>query len=67
MSMRSLESAILRGARRAFANSKLRLKDIQEWNTGEIKPQDGEVTLYILDPGVYVTVKKECDKRKGVE
>lgn len=41
--MATLERAVLAGARAAFNNSKLRMKDIQEWNTGEIKPQDGEV------------------------
>lgn len=64
MSMRSLESAVLAGARATFNNRKLRQKDIQEWSTGGIKPQDDEVTAFVADPGVNVTIKKECDKRK---
>jgi hypothetical protein len=62
--MRSLESVILRGAREVFNYRGLRLKDIQEWSTGDIKPQPGEVTAYVPDPGVNVTIKQEHDKRK---
>ena len=62
--MATIERAVLAGARIGFNNSNLRLKDIREWSSGEIKPQDGEVTQYIPDPGVFVTILKECDKRK---
>lgn len=64
MSMATLERAILAGARIVLKNSKLRLKDIMEWRTAEIKPQNGEVVVHVTDPGVYVAVKTECDKRK---
>lgn len=64
MSMRSLESLILAQAKITFRNSRLRLKDIQEWSSAEIKPQDGEVTAHLENPGVFVTVKKEMDKRR---
>lgn len=65
MSMRTLESAVLYGAREMFNNRKLRLKDIQEWSSGELEPHDGEVAAYVPDPGVWVSVKTECDKRKA--
>lgn len=65
MSMATLERAILAGAKTVFNNPKLRLKDIQEWSSGEIKPHDGEVSVRVPDPGVYVAVKTECDKRKA--
>lgn len=65
MSMATLERVILEGAKIIFKNSKLRLKDIQEWSSGEIKAHDGEVSVYVPYPGVYVAVKVEHDKRKA--
>jgi len=64
MSFASLERAVLASARIFFNNPKLKMDDICEWNTGEIQPQDGEVTSTFIDPGVYVTIKTENDKRK---
>lgn len=63
MSMATLERAILAGAKAVFNNPKLRQKDIQEWSSGEIKEHGGEVSVYVSDPGVYVAVKVEFDKR----
>jgi len=64
MSMATLERAVLAGARVVLNNPKLKLKDILEWSTGEVKTADGEVTVHVPDPGVNVSVKKENDKRK---
>ena len=64
MSIATLERAILAGAKIVFNNPKLKMKDIQEWCSGEIEPHDGEVTVWIPDPGVWVAVKTENDKRK---
>jgi hypothetical protein len=64
MSMKSLEAVILVGARVVFKNAKLRQKDIQEWSSGAIAPHEGEVVEHIPDPGVFVAIKAECDKRK---
>lgn len=63
MSLRSLESAITAEARRFFNNPKLRVKDIQEWSTGELKPQEGEVVGRMPFNGIWVAIKAECDKR----
>ena len=63
MSMATLERAIVASARFKFNNRKLRVKDIQEWSTGKIEPGGMEVTEFIDDPGVWVTIKKEDDKR----
>lgn len=63
MSLRSLESAILGEARVIFKNSRLRLKDIMEWSTGELVPQDGEVVARMPLNEVYVAIKAEHDKR----
>jgi hypothetical protein len=65
MSMRQLESAITSEARRIFNNPKLRVKDLMEWSTGQIKPQDGEVVERMPLNGVYVAIKAECDKRSN--
>lgn len=67
MSMRSLESAITREARVFFNNRKLRVKDLMEWSTGEIKPHEGEVIAKLPLNGVYIAVKTECDKRSNAE
>ena len=64
MSMATLERAILAAAKVGFKNPKLKMKDIQEWCSGEIKPHEGEVVLWIPDPGVFVAIKSENDKRK---
>lgn len=64
MSMASLERAVLSGAKVTFNNPRLRLKDIMEWSTGAIDAQAGEVVAKVPDPGCFVCVKKEMDKRK---
>lgn len=64
MSMQTLERAILAGAKAFFNNPKLRNKDIQEWSSGSLDSQmKDEVVGYIPDPGVWVAIKKENDKR----
>ena len=63
MGMAQLENAILAAAKRHFKNPKLKKKDLLEWSTGEIAAQAGEVTAWIADPGVYVAIKTENDKR----
>lgn len=64
MNMRALESAITSEARRHFNNRTLRVKDLQEWSTGPIKVQAGEVVERLPLNGVYVAIKVEHDKRK---
>ncbi len=63
MSMATLERAVLAGAKHMLNNPKLRMKDIMEWSSAEIAPQDGEIVAYVPDPGVYVAVEKELDCR----
>lgn len=63
MSIHTLERAIWRAAQVTFNNPKLRLKDLREWSTGRIYPEDDEVVEFVEDPGVYVSVLKEHDKR----
>ena len=63
MSMATLERAVLAGTRDVLNNRKLRMKDILEWSTGEIKPQDGEIMVRVPYPGVNVCVAAVMDKR----
>lgn len=63
MSMATLERAILAGARVVLKNPKLRKQDIIEWSTGRCKPEASEVEVRVDDPGVWVCVLKEHDKR----
>ena len=65
MGMRVVERAILSKVREVFNNSKLKLADIQEWSTEEVKTMDDEVTVYLPTIGVHVSVKKTSDKRKS--
>lgn len=67
MSIRALESAITSEARRHFCNSKLRVKDIQEWSSAPIEPHAGEVTAKLPLNGVYVAIKVEHDKRPSAD
>ena len=63
MSVASLERAIVAGAREVLNNKELRVKDLMEWSTGEVKPQEGEVVIFVPALNVYVAVKAEHDKR----
>lgn len=65
MSLATLERAITEEARSILNNRKLRVKDMQEWSTGEVKPQEGEIVIFCPTIGAYAAFKKECDKRKA--
>lgn len=67
MSLRSLESAITYEAREVLDNRSLRVKDLREWRAAEIKPQDGEIVIYLPLNRVFVAVFKHMDKRNRKE
>ena len=67
MSMRSLETAILAELREVVGKRSIRLKDIQEWSTGDVKIQDGETLVILPDLKVNVAVKTECLGKKRAE
>lgn len=58
MSLRTLELEILRELRVVAKDAKLRLKDIQEWSTGKIKPHEGEIVYFLPALKMSVAVKK---------
>lgn len=57
MGMRQLEAKILAEAKIVTGNKKLRQKDIMEWSTGTIQPQEGETLYYLPSLQVNITVK----------
>lgn len=64
MSMATLERAVTAEARTVLKNPKLRVKDLLEWSTGQVKVQTGEVTAFLPELQIHIAVKKEMDKRK---
>jgi hypothetical protein len=64
MSIATLELAILASARTILKNPKLKLADILEWSTGDVKAQDAsEIIVRLPDPGCNICVAKVKDKR----
>ena len=54
MSMAKWEREILRELREVTGERSLRLKDLMEWSTGKLTPQDGEKMVYLPHNGVDV-------------
>jgi hypothetical protein len=57
MGMKQLEAGILRELKTVAKNSKLRQKDIMEWSTCDIKPQEGETLYFLPELKINVAVK----------
>lgn len=62
MGMKQLEAAILVEARDVTKRRSLRQKDILEWSTGDIKPQDGEKVFRLPDLGINVAISSKLVK-----
>lgn len=62
MSFATLEREVLAELKQVAKNSKLRLKDIMEWSTGEIKPQEGETYFFLPNLKVHCCVKLPAKK-----
>lgn len=64
MSLHTLNRAVLAAARVTFHNPKLRSVDILEWSTSNgVNIEADEVTDWASDPGVWIVIKKDKDKR----
>lgn len=63
MGMKELEKVIIEELKETVCNPKLKVKDLLEWSTGNISPQEGEVLITLPKTGVNVCIKKEQDKR----
>lgn len=57
MGMKQLEAAVLAEAKEVTGNKKLRMKDIMEWSTSEVKAQEGEKLYRLPKLGVDIAVK----------
>ena len=57
MSIQSLERAVLAEAKIVTGNKKLRMRDIMEWGTGEVKAQEGETLYRLPELGINIAVK----------
>lgn len=57
MSVASLEKAIVKELRIVAKNEKIKLKDLMEWSTGELKAQEGETLFFLPDLKVHCAVK----------
>lgn len=54
MSMRSLEAEILAELRAVTGKMSLRQKDIMEWSTTKLEPQEGETLIHLSNVGAWV-------------
>jgi len=62
MSFATLERAVLAELKVVAKNSKIRLKDIMEWSTGDIKPHEGETYYFLPELKVHCCVKLPAKK-----
>ena len=58
MGIRQVEAAILAEAKIVTGNKKLRQKDIMEWSTGEVKPEQGEKVFRLSELQINIAVKE---------
>jgi len=58
MSMATVERKILSELKNITDNPKLKIKDVMEWSTGEIKAQEGEKLYFLSKLQVYCVVKE---------
>jgi len=56
MGIQQLESAVLAEAKIVTGNKNLRMKDIMEWSTGEVKPQEEEKLYRLPELGVNIAI-----------
>jgi len=64
MSVRDFEKTIWRECQKVACNKKLRLKDLLEWSTGKLKPEDKtEVVLFLPETGCQVCIPRVHDLR----
>jgi len=62
MSFATLEREVLAELKQVAKNSKIRLKDIMEWSTGELKAQEGEAYFFLPNLKVHCCVKLPAKK-----
>jgi hypothetical protein len=67
MGIKQLEAEILAELRKLTGNNKIRQKDIMEWSTGTIRPEEGETLYFLPEIKVNVCVKLpvKAEKKNG--
>lgn len=64
MTMRQLETTMIVFARSHFKEPRLKLKDLMEWSSRELKPEAAdEQSAFLPQVGVWVTVKMPPPKK----
>ncbi len=58
MSLATLERAIWKEFVEVTGLKKTKLKDLQEWSSGEIRKRDDEVTVYLPVLGLWAAFRK---------
>ena len=64
MSMKSLESAVLAELRQVAGKPTIRMKDIQEWSTGDVKVGPEEKHFYLPELQINVAVLASAVEKK---
>jgi hypothetical protein len=64
MSMAALERKIHEAAKKEFGRDDLKLKDMMEWSSGEIKAQEGESVKFVPAVGLFVCYRLPPEKVK---
>lgn len=67
MSFQTLERVIIAEVRCLLKNPKIRIKDMLEWSSGEVKPDNANeivVEVKAFDTRFQVAVCRNLDKRK---
>lgn len=59
MALTNIERAILAEAKIVTGNKKLRMKDIMEWSTGEVKVQAGEKLYRLPELAINIAIVDE--------
>ena len=67
MGAKELERAILSELRVVAKNNKLKLQDLMEWSTSEIKVQEGETLYFLPELKIYCAVRGITKAKQTVE
>ena len=54
MSFKTLETAVLAELRSITGNTRLKMKNVMEWSTGEVKAHEGETYVFLPKLQVHV-------------
>ncbi len=64
MSLATLERAIVEEIREVINFRGFKNKDLMEWSSGPVTPEEGEISLFLPRNGVNVSFAASLDHRK---